>query len=53
MRRSTHELSKLREECRKAQSVDDLKEILELVIDHLYFVEQDHWAQKPRERHGP
>jgi hypothetical protein len=50
MRRKTWQLAELREECRKAQSVDDLKAILDVVIDHLYFVEKDHWFRK---RQGP
>jgi hypothetical protein len=44
MRRSTYQLSKLRDTCREAQSVDDLKQILDAVIEHLYSVEQDHAA---------
>jgi hypothetical protein len=30
--------------------MDDLKEILEAVIDHLYFVEQDHFSELVRKR---
>jgi hypothetical protein len=48
MRRSTYELSQLRDACRKAQSVDDLKAILEAVIDHLHAVEHDHFAERAR-----
>ena len=53
MRRTADDLSLLREECRKAQSIDDLKQILDVVLDHLDYVERDYWLQKPRERHGP
>ena len=53
MRRNAAELSLLRETCRKAQSVDDLKKTLDVVLEHLSAVERDYWFQKPRERHGP
>ena len=53
MRRTADDLSLLREECRKAQSIDDLKQILDVVLDHLYSVEKDYWFHKTRERHGP
>jgi hypothetical protein len=53
MRRSTWQLAELREECRKAQNVDDLKAILDVVIDHLYFVEKDHWFRKRKGSYSP
>jgi hypothetical protein len=40
MRRNAAELSQLREECRTAQSLDDLKQVLDAVIDHLSAVER-------------
>jgi hypothetical protein len=46
MRRTTWQLAELREECRNAQSIDDLKQILDVVLDHLYFVEKDHVLRK-------
>jgi len=49
MRRSTAELYNLRQVCRTAESVDDLKHILDVVLDHLYTVENDYQSQRSRE----
>ena len=50
MRRTIGELSKLRETCRNAKSINDLKQLLDAVLDHLEAVERDYLVQKGRER---
>ena len=47
MRLNNADLSILREECRRAQSLGDLKQVLDAVIDHLSAVERDY---RPRFR---
>jgi hypothetical protein len=49
MRRSTAELYNLRQVCRTAESVDDLKHILDLVLDHLEAVESE-YQRSPKRR---
>jgi hypothetical protein len=50
MRRTIGELSKLRETCRNAKSMNDLKQLLDAVLDHLESVERDYLVQRGRER---
>jgi hypothetical protein len=49
MRRNTYQLSNLRDTCRRAQNVGELREILEAVLDHLYSAEVDYHQQKARD----
>jgi hypothetical protein len=50
MRLNNADLSILREECRRAQSLGDLKQILDAVIDHLDGVERDYRRERPPRR---
>jgi hypothetical protein len=50
MRRSTVELYNLRQVSRTAESVDDLKHILDFVLDHLESVENDYQSQRSSKR---
>jgi hypothetical protein len=49
MRRNAAELSILREECRNAKSVDDLKQILDVVLEQLCAVERDYSLRRIRD----